>query len=253
MIYKLYNNTIELDFNEEKHLYTVNDKKVDGTTGVLGVINKPALIGWAVNMAVAYFQKIIKAGISYDEIQLKAMSDGMKSCHRIKRDEAGDIGKLVHNWIEDYIKGNKPKMLVNEKAKKCIEKFLEWEKKSKIEFIHSEKIVYSKKYKYAGTLDFIGKKGGKIVLGDFKTSSGIWNEMWFQTSGYQQAYLEEFPKEKISHQIIVRLGKDGSFEVKESKPEDYEGNRDAFLAALILHRRLNYLKDKDYKEKNEKA
>lgn len=255
MKYKLYNGEIELDFNEEKHLYTVNGKKVDGTTGVLNVISKPALMYWAVNMSVEFFQTAIKPGVVYDEVQLKAMADGMKTAHRKRSTDAADIGKMVHDWIKSYLEGKKPAMPVNEQILNAVKTFLAWEKEYNVKFLHSEKILYSKKYNYAGTLDFIAEMDtpdhdGRIkVLGDFKTSSGIWDEYWFQTAAYQQAYLEEFPEEFIAGQTIVRIGKDGSLEVKNSKPGDYEENLEAFNAALILHRRINVLKDEAYQLK----
>ena len=257
MKYQLYNNTIELDFNEEKHLYTVDNKKVDGTTSALGIINKPALMYWAVNQAVAFFQNAIKPGVIYDEIQLKAMAEGMKFSHRKKSGDAMDIGKIVHDWIEKYIAGKNPSPIVNQQAKNSINKFLEWEKTNNVEFIESERIVYSKEYGYAGTLDFVAEMDGLdsnrvIVLGDFKTSSGIWDEYWFQLAAYQQAYLEENPTKNISGSVIVRIGKDATLEVKHSKAEDYEANKDAFNSALIIHRRITTLKDEAYKAKQVK-
>jgi hypothetical protein len=250
--YQLYNHTIFLNFDEEKHLYTVNNKMVDGTTSVLGVINKPALMYWAVNQCVSFFQGTIKPGVTYDEIQLKAMAEQMKSSHRKKSGDAADIGKMVHEWIDDYISGKKPPTPVNEKIKNATNSFLEWVKKDNVKFIENERIVYSKKYNYAGTLDFVAEVNGKLLLGDFKTSSGIWDEYWFQTSAYQQAYTEEFPEAKILGQAIVRIGKDGVLEVKISEAEDYEPNRIAFNSALNLHRRLKYYKDKAYQEKQNK-
>ena len=249
MITKLYNGEVELEFIPEKHVYTYNGKKVDGTTGILGVINKPALMYWAVNQAVAFFINAIKPGISYDEIQLKAMAEGMKASPRKKSGDAADIGKLVHEWIESYIKGEKPTTPINEQMKNAIDSFLKWEKESGVKFVHSEKVVFSRKYNYAGTLDFIGEIDGKLLLGDFKTSKGIWDEYWLQTSAYQQAYLEEFPESEILGQVIVRIGKDGVLEVRNSEVEDYEPNRDAFNAALTLSRRLQYYKDKAYQAK----
>ena len=240
-IYKLYNNTVDLVFDEEKHKYFVNDLPVDGTTGILSVINKPALMGWAVKVTVEFIESILKAGVALDEVQIKALLEGAKRAHRQKKTDAADIGTFVHDWIKDHIAGKNPPMPVNPLIKNAVDTFLAWEKDQKVEFLESERAIYSKKYGYAGTLDFIAKIDGKIVLGDFKTSSGIWDEYFLQIAAYQQAYLEEFPEKEIVGGVIVRVGKDGTLETKETA--DYDKNVLGFNGALVLYRRLQELKN----------
>lgn len=241
IVFPLYNDSVHLLFDANKHLYTVDGKKVDGTTGILGVIAKPALMYWAVNVTIAYLQKCFQAGEMYDEVQIKKFFDGAKSAHRKKSSEAADIGTMVHNWIRDHIAGKKPKTPVNTIIKNAINQFLSWEKDHNVKFLESEKVVYSREHNYAGTLDFIAEVDGEIKIGDFKTSTGIWDEYWYQLAAYQQAYMEEYPGLKIAGGIIVRCGKDGSLEVAERT--DYEKNVIAFNSALALYRRINELKN----------
>lgn len=247
MIYHLYNETIELSFDEKKHLYTVDGTKVDGVTGVLGVINKPALMYWAVNQAIEHLQETIKPGVAYDEIQILDMLSSAKAAHRKKKETAADKGSIVHNWIKAHIAGAAPEMPFNEECKNSIEQFLAWQKEHKVEFIESEKILYSKRFRYAGTTDFIAKINGSIVIGDFKTSTGIWDEYWLQIAAYWGAYLEEYPDAKIENAVIVRIGKDGVLEIAENN--EFVENYTAFKGALVLHRRLNQFKDKKFSEK----
>lgn len=241
IIYPLYKDTVKLVFNPTTHVYTIDGKKVDGTTSILGVIAKPALLYWAVNVTISHFQNNLKPGEIYDEIQLKALFNDAKSAHRKKSTEAADIGTIVHNWIKDHVAGKKPKLPINKSSRNAIDTFLRWEKEHHVKFLESERILYSKKYGYAGTLDFIAEVDGKIKIGDYKTSTGIWDEYWFQLASYQQAFQEEFPEKKIAGGIIVRIGKDGSLEVAER--DDYEDNVKAFNAALVLYRRINKLKE----------
>jgi len=248
--YILYRGEIELLFDEEKHLYTVNGKKADGTTGVLGVIAKPALMYWAVNQAIEHLQAILKPGQSYDELELKGMLDQANTAHRKRKEDAGDKGTIIHKWCEDWIAGKNPATPINPELKNATDKFLEWVNSNKVEFLESEKIIYSRDYNYAGTMDFLAKVNGKLIVGDFKTSSGIWDEYWFQVSAYQNAYEEEFPDTRIDGQIIVRIGKDATLEVKENfVREDYIENFTAFISALQLNRRILVLKDRAWKEK----
>jgi hypothetical protein len=238
--YELYAGNVILNFNPDKHLYTVDDKKIDGVTSILGVINKPALIAWAANCAADFIKATLKAGRSLDEVEIKALCDGAKGAHRVKRDKAADIGTLVHGWIEDFINGKNPDMPVNPQVRNGVDAFLEWKNAHKVEFIHSERKIYSKEYNFAGTLDFEAIVDGRMMLGDIKTGSGIYDEMFFQTAAYQRARQEEEPDLKFEGNLIVNCRKDGDLEVKES--DEYDLNIKAFLGALVLYRRINEMK-----------
>jgi CRISPR/Cas system-associated exonuclease Cas4 (RecB family) len=191
-------------------------------------------------MAIEHISRKIKAGKSYDEIQLKKILEEAKSAHRIKKTDAGDIGTLVHQAIEAYIKTGKEVPPIHEKAKACFENFVKWVKDEKVIFTESERKIYSQKLGYAGTMDFACIIGGMTYIGDTKTASAIYEEMWFQTSAYQQAYEEETGT-KADGQVIVRVGKTGDFEIQ--KNYDYEENVEAFNGALKLYRRIQKLKD----------
>ena len=240
--YTLYNGDVELKFNSDKHVYTVDGVVVESATGVTGVINKPALMYWAVNQAIEFLRNALRAGESYDEIQLQRILDGAKVAHRMRKEEAGDIGTLVHEAVESYIKTGVETKVVHPKAKECFANFMKWVKDNNVKFISSERKVYSKLHRYAGTADFECVIDGKTFVGDVKTSTGIYDEYWFQVSGYQQA-LEEETGKLYDGQVIVRVGKDGSFEVQYRFNNDYLENVKAFNGALALFKRLQTLKD----------
>lgn len=234
--YNLYNNTVVLSFNPAKHHYTVDNNTVDGVTSVLGVIAKPALIAWAANMAHDYILAELKPGCALDEVDIKDLAVGAKNAHRVKRDKSADIGGMFHAWAENYIKTGEKTEVFNEQLQNTVDAFLAWEEENKIEWIHSEVKVYSKEHNFAGTFDFIAKINGKMMLGDFKTSSGIYPEMFAQTSAYQIAYQEEHPEAHFDGQIIVNIRKDGTFEHLESDALSYKRDKQAFLNALGLYR-----------------
>jgi len=238
--HKLYGGAVGLTFDPDKHIYEVDGERVEGVTGVVGVIAKPALMPWAVNMALAYIGKKIKAGKSYDEIQLKKILEDAKIAHKVKKEDAGDIGTLVHEAIESYILTGKEEPPIHEKAKVCYDNFVNWAKENKVKFLETERKVYSKEHQYAGTMDFACVIDGKTYVGDIKTSNAIYNEYWFQTSAYQQAYTEETGIQ-VDGQIIVRVSRNGDFEIQENY--DYEENVQAFNGALVLYRRIQQLKD----------
>ena len=244
IINKLYNDTVVLKFDGFKHLYTVNGEIVPSVTGVLSVINKPALVAWAARTAVEYIATCIHPGEALDEVQLAAIWQAGTSAHYQHKVDAGDLGKFVHKWIEDYIKGNNPGRPVNEGLQVSIDQFLVWVEEHNVKFRMSEQPIYSRKYKYAGTLDFICEINGKLYIGDTKTSSGIYDEMWIQTAAYRQARSEEFPNEKYVGQLIIRIGKVGSFEfAKMTDPIWYNRMLVGFVSALKLKNTLDLLKD----------
>jgi hypothetical protein len=227
---KLYNETVTLTFDALRHRYFWEEEKkeVTSVTTILDIINKPALIPWAVNCTTDYIFGNEEKGIlpqilpgkSYDEIQLHSIREKARSSHSNRKKDAGDIGTFLHKWVEKYIKGEKPEIPVNPELQVAVLNFLIWVKNHKVKFLLSEQMVFSKKYGYPGTIDFICTIDGEMYVGDLKTSSGIYAEMLLQTSGYRHARVEEFPEEKYVGQLIVRIGKDGTFEFLKIKDTD---------------------------------
>lgn len=242
---KLYSGEVTLNFESFRHKYIWEemDKEVKSVTSVLSVINKPALVNWASNMAIDYVSEQIKAGEAYDELQLASVWQKGRTAHWQKKVDAGDIGTFIHNWVEKYIKGESTGMPVNPELKEAISKFLAWVEKHNVKFLLSEQVIFSKKYKYCGTTDFICTIDGKMYIGDLKTSNGIYPEMWLQTSAYRRARSEEFPTEKYHGQLILRIGKDGTFEfARTTDNKAYRKMFEAFVSALTLSNAMEELK-----------
>ncbi len=241
---KLYNGEVELLLDTFKHIYTFNGKKVTSVTQALNVINKPALVAWAANSAIEYVSLQIEPGKSYDELQLQAIFEAGRKNHYQKKTEAGDIGSFIHKWVEQYIKGENPAMPVNPDLQDAVGRFMGWVKKHNVNFLLSEQQIYSKKYNYTGTLDFICKIDNKMYIGDLKTSSGIYPEFLIQTAAYRFARVEEYPKENYVGQLILRIGKDGSFEFALLRDDAWFTKMFvAFLAALKLQESLERIKE----------
>ncbi len=242
---KLYNGKVTLMFDVYQHKYTWVEESLDiiSVTTALKIINKPALITWAANVATDYISSCIEPGVRYDELDLADIFQKARQAHWQKKVEAGDIGTLIHKWIEGYIKGEHPPMPINEKMKTAVKRFLKWKKDNKVKFLLSEQVIFSKKYKYSGTTDFICSINGKIYVGDLKTSKGIYPEMMMQTAAYRFAREEEFPDEKYSGMLILRIGSNGTFETAVIKdktdPTIYPTLFGAFLNALNLTNELN--------------
>lgn len=233
-------------FNEKEHAYFLGDTPLIGTTTVLGLLAKPALIQWAANCAVDYItasapfvEESILIAKPHFQVDLDTLKEA-RTAHRKRKEGAGTIGSEVHKWIEKHIAGKNNPIPSEPQMAKMIQAFLDWESEVKPRWIASEMRVYATSTWTAGTLDFIAEIGGKTFLGDFKTSSGIYDEMFWQTSAYQYMLQEMKPDTKIDGHIIVNIKKDGKLETKESYA--YDTNIKGFLGLLIAYKVKNNLK-----------
>lgn len=248
-------------FNDEVHLYILDGKPLTGVTTILQVIAKPALIQWSADEAVKYLGWFNEKYCTDKEKALEEFSEkwtheisklggsefyqmlcDARIQHAKRKKDAGTVGTDVHAEIEKYVKlmisdqGGQA-MAMNGYDNEMVKKFVEWAVENKIKFLESEKRVYSKENWYAGTCDLVLEKDGKKFVGDIKTSSGIYGrEYFFQMAGYQIA-LEEMGEKDFFGSTVIRCGKDGSFEVKDSF--DLESDKAGFLAALKLYREIN--------------
>ena|SRR3990167_188388 len=219
-------------FDEPKHAYYFDGRKMTGVTTILNVLSKPFLIPWASKMACEYVKENLKTIEELDTVLEKA-----KNAYAQKRDKAADTGTLAHSFVETYIKTGKFEPTDNEQINGMVQKFIDWAIENKVKFLESEKLVYSIDKFYGGKLDFVCEIEGKKYLGDYKTGSGIYFEMFLQCAGYQLALEEREPETKIDGHIIVNATKDGKFNVETHF--DYEATKQGFLSALNLYRLIN--------------
>jgi hypothetical protein len=217
-------------YTEKGHKYTLDGKPMTGVTTVLGVIAKPALIGWAANMAVDY---IIEHGDDPESLELA------RKAHTRKKDDAADKGKDVHSQIEEWIKAciTKEPYVIGDESKELLA-FKGWAMKNKVNFLSSETPVYSKEWFVAGTPDFTCEIDGKRYVGDLKTYKKMWDRVpFFQTAAYMKM-LEEMGEPKYDGSVIVNINKETG-ELTDHYTFDWENDRKAFEACLTLYRQLN--------------
>ena len=249
---KLYNGEVELIFDPATHTYTANGEIVFGVTSVVGVLDKPALVYWSANMGAGFADKVLVPGMIIDEINKPAIISGIKTAFRKKSSEAADIGTAVHAYLESYLKAgiNKetlPDLPVNPLIRSAFEAFKTWTKDNNVKFIDSERKIYSREHQYAGTLDALAEVNGKLAIVDFKTSSGIYDDMLIQTSAYAKA-IEEEDQKPIEECWILRIPKDGS-EFETRKDDMVDMNFKSFLGCLENYRRKMYLKGVEIESK----
>lgn len=225
----------EFSFDEKAHAYTWDGKFVPGVTSVLQTLGKPALVGWAANMASDHFLGAVTSGrTDYPTIHKES-----KSAHRKKAQKAASIGHNVHAYAECVFKNQPLPTLETDQAKKGVEAFHKWLDAHKVKVVSSERRIFSLTHFYAGTCDFVAEVDGVLGVGDIKTSSGIYPEMRFQTAAYQHA-IEEQDNMKFGVRWIVRFDKiTGNFEAKSFY--NFELDFTGFLAALNIYKTLKQI------------
>lgn len=246
----------KFEFDEARHLYKLNDKPITGVTSILGLLAKPALIQWAANKAI---EAVDSQGETWsngkkEEIRLdKSLLDNCRFAHRGGKEKGAKFGKELHKLAEQYLHtlmGSNASPRAPRGLGGAFKSFKTWCKKNKVTPLKVEEKVYSKRYWYAGTFDFLAEINGEIVLADIKTSSRVYPENFFQLAAYENALNEMMAREKgedwenhlerwVTKHLILNVRKDGK--IFEKWSTDYELNRRAFMGLLEVYKRLGEL------------
>ena len=206
---------VDLEYNDEKHTYMVEGKQVPAVTRIVDAVSPKNLTEWAAKAGADWWLNNYT-----DDVEMQAiMYDGIRYAHKEISKEAQNIGSDVHKWIELHIRSKMDDghLFVEypDDVKVSMENFHKWlsmAEKRGIEWLGSEKKIYSKVWNYAGTIDALAKINGELYVIDFKTSAKIYKEYYLQVYGYAQAVHEMINWGDDSNKyypkgMIVRLDK----------------------------------------------
>lgn len=211
-------------------------------TTILSVLSKPALYTWHAKHGSAKALAIMdtlkeKSPNLHDLIQAEFGANYFRDGTSLA-EEAADYGKQAHAIIEkilqfdpqeyEWLQKDTP-----EPVQKAVQSFLAWRSRTEFEVMKTESLVYSRKLKFAGTCDVIGRTKNGVTLGDWKTSKAIYPEYLLQVVAYKYA-AEEMSGEHIPNAVICRFGKDGSFSDYVVPPMDHPDLFDRFIDAKRL-------------------
>lgn len=242
MEYLMYNGEVTLDFNEQRHRYTLYGTYVPSVTGITGIIDKPALVPWAVNQTIGYIETIWKAGKEYTQAQVSYALKNAKSARYKTSGKAIATGNTVHQWIEEYINADMmgfplPEHPDHPAALLGTVAFVTWVGDNDVKFLSAERKTYSREHRYAGTVDIHMLCNGLNVVADIKTSKAIYPEYFLQVAAYALA-IEEEDDIKVDEVMIIRVPKiGGEIEIKTSPRVDELSK--VFLSCLKVWRWKN--------------
>lgn len=228
-----------LVFKEKAHKYYYDGEHVPGVTTILNIVGKgDGLLYWAAQCAVEYLQQRLEGDLTTEDVA--KFCKEAKLQWRAVKEEAGSIGGIAHDWIEQHLKGNTLPFPEHPKANNSCHVALEWMDSVHWETIEVEKVVYHPVHRYAGKLDWKAKINGVLAIPDWKTSKGIYSTYRYQTAAYLTADEAE-TGDHIPDRWICRIDKEGDFDpandVLYMPRETLEADFNAFLAALTLYRR----------------
>lgn len=212
-----------------------DDQPYVSVTHALGCIAKPALINWAANQERSLCLDAA-ADLYLDCAATPPMSRatylatltarlGKQKAHKRELDKAGEIGSQAHALVEWNLRrdlGQKvgPEPRVVDAAQWAFMAFQDWANSVSLKPLFIEQTVFSRSYRYAGTMDLLAEVNGVVTLVDFKTGKSIYAEAHLQNVAYQQA-LAEMGHVAPAAGLIVRLPKvetDPQFETAPVPP-----------------------------------
>jgi len=284
--YSFYQGEVVLRYDVKKHKYFLLKDGVeelqDGVTQCVHIIDKSeVLMNWAVKVMA---QKVLDTTPAFElptgekfvpqmewSKYERIVLEGKKA-----KDEhletAGGIGHEAHNWIELFIKatlaGNEPRRLEllakfpeDQRAANACLAALEWMSKHNVRWHATEQKIYSRKYKYAGTMDGLALVDScdnpgccpepfkdRLTVVDWKSSNYLYLEYLLQTAAYQYAFNEMRIYEQPSAQLatdrwVIRLGKENAeFDPWHLQAVDFMQDFECFKDALTLGRHVDAIK-----------
>lgn len=229
----LYSGKYKLSFYPNSHRYRINGEYKQGVTSFLNVLNKPNLIQWAASMAVDTFYQAYQENPKWTKKEFAELAKRAKYAHLTFKDEAALVGKNVHYWIEEHIKGSDA--VYDELMRPSIESYLKWEKRVKPHYIASERPIYAEAEDYCGTLDILAEIEGQRTVIDLKTGSPdkeydprkkvysgkmrARTEHFLQDGAYENGIRQE-DGVKSDKLMVIYLPLDGSIYVYETSAVD---------------------------------
>ena len=232
-------------FDSEKHIHTLNGKRLTGCTTVLNVVAKPFLIPWAANMTAGFLKNKLKDVKELNQDEWEILLDEARKAHTKKKEKAGSYGTKTHEAISKIIQlaidesdGVIGEVLTEDKS---IQNFVDWAVKNNVRFLETEKNVYSGKWHFAGICDMIIEIDNRIWIADIKTAkSGIYSENFWQVSGYHILLEDMGLYPNVKGYLILNLKENG--EVNEKRSISIEENKQAFFSCLNIYRTLEKIK-----------
>ena len=161
-------------------------------------------------------------------------------------DKVSGLGSRLHAYVEHDLKGEHDvaDAMVREDMLAAVTQWHTFRDNNDIRLVASERIVYSPKYRVAGTCDLVCELNGDLFVGDFKTGK-IYPSAFCQMAAYWSFMCEEPKKSRIkgiekAGLLGIHLPRDGG-PVKAYTLEEYYDNKMTMKDELGIFHALRFL------------
>lgn len=262
IVTSIYDDRAAVTFNEGRHTYSVTVHGREGklwqpsVTGIIGIKDKPQLIGWSVKQCCAYIDKRLP-GLAMNgaisENAIKSLIVEAIECWKDDAMDAAHVGTLVHRFLftelsfragrvpespkrptVDLLLAPQYTAEMIDSANKSIDAGLQFFNEHEIKPILLERVLWSPTEAYIGTCDFIGMIDGELAVADYKTGKRLYPTFFLQLAAYGNAYAEEFGTLPAARWAI-NIQRDGGLEKQKRNLDTYSDDLEAFRACRNIY------------------
>lgn len=205
----------------------------------------------------AYLESSKSGEFTRDELLIQV--DAALKAPDTAKEDAGDVGRLIHQYAHDFAKfklgkGEEPDLEkfdedneVHAKALNGISAFLDWYNKNEVEFLEMEVPYFydsvlngvpGTHLEYIGVIDLIAKVNGQLEVIDYKSSKGIYSEQQYQLSSYFMAYNAQHKTRPAKRVRILNFNKEtGELLEKAIEKDEVAKDFDAFFGLYLVAQR----------------
>lgn len=201
----------------EHRSYYHNGTRIPSCTEIVGMLNKPELVGWANYMGFRHID-------TKEYVTRRA-----------------NYGTYCHSLVESYYKGDV--ILINQTNEETLRKIKAMDEqlmKLSIRILANELVMEGSEY--GGTLDILAYNEVKdcLIILDVKTSKAVRRTHWIQLMGYAQL-LEEIYNLPVKEVGIILLSEpaDSPKLITFQKTKDCWREQDIFNALKMVWYRMN--------------
>jgi hypothetical protein len=187
---------------DARHRYSWNGGPLyPSVTTILGIKDKPALVGWAKRETAAcairnldVIERMVRSGGP------QAAVDWLKRIPDYARDASADLGSAVHAAAEAIARGESGPVADE------VQPFVAAYRRDFFEvfqprFIAVEAMVCSERYEYGGTADAFVEIDGEVWLIDYKTGAGVYPDTALQLGGLARAQFIGYPGDPVQYPV----------------------------------------------------
>lgn len=272
----LYDGAVTLYYDDGPHTYFIDEGVVGGVTNTVRMKAEGwALTNWrrktVAGRITGQFDNLTKngtgqrlsnglifPGVAYTEDQLAAFFKEGFYADRQSANQAADLGKKTHDWIEAWVlnamdKGPHPGSSEDERINEMVRGAIWWFNQVEARFHAVERVIYSRRHGYAGRMDLWMTAEGRRCSLNLKSSNLTKGFPYDGTRWAEEAYRRAIVEETgipTPDRRILRLDKQGNgFDADRDAhildPAEGDEDFECFLACLTLKKRE--LREKDRK------